>query len=45
MDKEIKDSIECALDKLFDDAFYHPSSKDYLLKHSDATYDVVRCDD
>lgn len=44
MDEKIKESIECALDNLFDDAFDHPSRKDYLLNHSDATYDVVKAD-
>ena len=45
MDDKIKDSIECALDNLFDDAFHHPDRKDYLLNHGDATYKVVKCDD
>ena len=45
MDKEIKDSIECALDNLFDDAFRYPGRKDYLLNHGDAIYKVVKCDD
>lgn len=45
MDKEIKDSIECALDNLFDDAFHHPDRKDYLLNHENAIYKVVKCDD
>lgn len=45
MDKEIKDSIECALDNLFDDAVRYPGRKDYFLNHGNATYDVVRCDD
>lgn len=45
MDGKIKDSIECALDNLFDDGFDYPGRKDYLLNHSDATYKVVKCDD
>ena len=45
MDKEIKDSIECALDNLFDDGFRYPGRKDYVLNHGDATYKVVKCDD
>lgn len=45
MDKEIKDSIECALDNLFDDGFRYPGRKDYLLNHGDATYKVATCDD
>ena len=45
MDKEIKDTIECALDNLFDDAFRHPDRKDYLLNHENAIYKVVKCDD
>lgn len=45
MDKGIKDSIECALDSLFDDAFRYPGRKDYLLNHGDAIYKVVKCDD
>lgn len=45
MDEKIKDSIECALDNLFDDGFDYPGRKDYLLNHGDATYKVVKCDD
>lgn len=45
MDKEIKDSIECALDNLFDDGVHYPGRKDYLLNHADATYEVVKCED
>jgi len=45
MDKEIKESIECALDNLFDDGFNHPYRKDYLLNHGDAMFKVVKCDD
>lgn len=45
MDEKIKESIECALDNLFDDAFNHPSRKDSLLNHSDATYEVITCND
>ena len=45
MDEKLKDSIECALDNLFDDAFNYPGRKDYLLNHGDATYKVVKCDD
>lgn len=45
MDEEIKDSIKCALDNLFDDAFCHPDRKDYLLNHAYAIYKVVKCDD
>ena len=45
MDDKIKDSIECALDNLFDDAFRHPDRKDYLLNHENAIYKVVKCDD
>jgi len=44
MDEKIKESIECALENLFDDAFDYPDRKDYLLNHSDATYDVIKCD-
>ena len=45
MDEKIKDSIECALDNLFDDASDYPGRKDYLLNHDNATYEVVKCDD
>ena len=45
MDEEIKGSIECALDNLFDDAFRHPDRKDYLLNHGNAIFKVVKCDD
>ena len=45
MDKEIKDSVECALANLFDDGFHHPHRKDYLLNHGDAIFEVVKCDD
>lgn len=45
MDEKIKVSVKCALDNLFDDAFHHPGSKDYLLNHGDASYDVVRYND
>lgn len=45
MDEKIKDTIECALDNLFDDAFRYPGSKDYLLNHENAIYKVVKCDD
>ncbi len=44
MDEKIKDSIECALDNLFDDGFNYPGRKDYLLNHADARYKVVKCD-
>lgn len=44
MDEKIKESVECALENLFDDAFDYPDRKDYLLNHSDATYDVIKCD-
>lgn len=45
MDEKIKDSIECALDNLFDDAFRYPGRKDYLLNHENAIYKVMKCDD
>lgn len=41
MDAEINDSIKCALDNLFDDAFHYPGRKDYLLNHGDASYEVT----
>lgn len=45
MDEKIKDTIECALDNLFDDAFRYPGRKDYLLNHENAIYKVMKCDD
>lgn len=41
MDQEICESVGCALDGLFDDAFDDPDRDDYLLNHGDAKYSVI----
>lgn len=41
MDQEICESVGCALDNLFDDAFNDPDRDDYLLNHSDAKFSVI----
>jgi hypothetical protein len=41
MDQEICESVGCALNSLFDDAFDDPDRENYLLNHGDAKYSVI----
>ena len=41
MDQEICESVGCALNSLFDDAFDDPDRENYLLNHGDAKFSVI----